>query len=359
MDTSDVQVREPRNHVFIIDGTLSRVGEEDCMTHAGRLYRMIERGTSSARQSIGYSRGVQGEGLQKWLSAAVGMGINEAIIQGYATLASRYRPDDRIFLFGYSRGAYAVRSIAGLIEHVGLLRANEATERRVQRAFRHYTKGERTPSMNAFREQHCHPKVEITCIGAWDTVKSLGLPVPGLSRFFPMATDFHDHALGSSVKSAFQALAADEDRNAYEPILWEAHPKWRGQLEQTWFPGAHADIGGDYGDVPAAKPLGTLSFVWMLERAEKQGLLLPDGWRSGFNCDPTAPQVGSRRGMNRLFLIRRPRVATLGMHGERAHSSITARMGAIPDYTPRAKGLADEAVNPAYALARNGASAAQ
>ncbi len=359
MSTEDTHAREPRNHVFIVDGTLSRVGEEDCMTHAGRLYRMIESGTSTARQSIGYSRGVQGEGLQKWLSAAVGMGINEAIIQGYATLASRYHPGDRIFLFGYSRGAYAVRSIAGLIEHVGLLRANEATERRVQRAFRHYTNGERTPSMQAFREQHCHTKVEITCIGAWDTVKSLGLPVPGLSRFFPMATDFHDHALGSNVKSAFHALAADEDRNAYEPILWECHPKWRGQLEQAWFPGAHADIGGDYGDVRDAKPLSTLSFVWMLERAEKQGLLLPDGWRDGFNCDPAAPQVGSRRGINRLFLIRRPRTATLGQHGERAHPSIAARMDAVPDYAPRAKGLTEKAENTAYALANGGASAAR
>jgi len=331
-------VTDARNHVFVIDGTLSRLDDDNCLTHAARLHAVLSGGGEARRQSLGYDRGVQGAGLSKWIDAAVGRGFNDSVVAGYAALASRYEPGDRIFLFGYSRGAYAVRSIAGMICRVGLLRKEAALERRVERAFRHYRQGGDTSGARAFRRAHCHGSVDVACIGVWDTVKALGLPYPLLSRFFPMATEFHDATLGSSVRAAFQALAADEDRTAYSPIPWE-RGEWAGRMEQAWFPGAHGDIGGERNCLIPPIPLTNLSFAWMVERAVECGLIVPDGWRAAFPTEAAAPMVGSRAGINRLFLLRRPREATLGTNGQVAHPSLAARGAALPEYRPTAEGL--------------------
>ncbi|MFT7027106.1 MAG: hypothetical protein ACJAVS_001329, partial [Paracoccaceae bacterium] len=101
----------PRTHVFIIDGTLSST-EHGQETHAGALWRLLTEGGATARQSVGYHPGVQGVGLRRWFRAATGAGLNDAIRTGYGYLASHWRPGDTILLFGYSRGAYAARSLA-------------------------------------------------------------------------------------------------------------------------------------------------------------------------------------------------------------------------------------------------------
>jgi uncharacterized protein (DUF2235 family) len=259
---------EPRNHVFIVDGTLSRTDDEDCLTHAGRLYGLLKAGISYRKQTLGYHHGIQGSGASKWVDAAIGRGFNQSVIAGYAALASRYRPGDRIFLFGYSRGAYAARSIAGMIDRVGLLRQDSATERRVRRAFRYYDRPERSEAARAFTREYTHETIDIAVIGAWDTVKALGLPYPILSRIFPLAHEFHNPHLGPSVRAAYHALAADEDRTAYKPVLWE-RGNWPGVLEQAWFPGAHGDIGGERNCLIAPIPLTNISFRWMIDHAER------------------------------------------------------------------------------------------
>ena len=341
-------MRQPRSHVFIVDGTLSRVDDVDCITHAARLHAMLASGKTGVRQSLGYHRGVQGIGLSKWIDAAIGRGFNRSVISGYATLASRYEPGDRIFLFGFSRGAYAARSIAGLIDQIGLLKKEAATERRVRRAFRYYQQGKQSAAREAFSREYCHPEVEIACIGVWDTVKALGLPYPLLSRFFPMATEFHDHSLGDSVRSAFQALATDEDRTAYAPILWE-RSDWGGQLEQMWFPGAHGDIGGERNCLIDPIPLTNLSFIWLVERAISQGLLVPEGWQDAYPTDATVPMVGSRSGINRLFLMRRPRQARIGHDGQMVHESVLDRHEQVRGYQPLAEGIALSCAAPSTA----------
>ncbi len=112
----------PRTHVFIIDGTLSNIsdGQE---TNAGLLYKLLREGGARMDQTVGYDPGIQWGGFRKWLNVAAGLTINQSIEAGYAALASRYEPGDRILLFGYSRGAYAVRSLAGFIGRIGLLRS--------------------------------------------------------------------------------------------------------------------------------------------------------------------------------------------------------------------------------------------
>jgi uncharacterized protein (DUF2235 family) len=107
-----------------------------------------------------------------------GAGINRQIRRVYGFLASRYRPGDRIFLFGYSRGAYAVRSLAGVIDRVGLLRAECATERNVEIAYRHYRRGIDGAAQRAFVKRFCHAEAPVEMVGVWDTVKALGFRAP-------------------------------------------------------------------------------------------------------------------------------------------------------------------------------------
>jgi uncharacterized protein (DUF2235 family) len=324
----------PRTHVYIIDGTMSRLvpGEE---TNTGLLYRLLEAMGPQRAQTVGYHPGVQGEGLGKWLSVAAGAGINLTIVEGYATLASRYRPGDRIMLFGFSRGAYAVRSLAGFIGRVGLVRREDATERNIRRAFRLYEAEAVTEAARAFRAAHCHPRVSIEVLGVWDTVKALGLPYPVVSRLAPMATEFHDEGLTSEVHNAFQALALDEDRLAYAPMPWRVSRDWPGRVEQMWFAGAHADVGGHVWDVPEARPLANISFRWLVSRAEACGLMLPVGWAGRFPVDPGAASKGNRSGRQRLFWDRAPRIVG-ACSSEEVHPSVVRRMRLVPGYHPRA-----------------------
>lgn len=328
----------PRNLVFISDGTLSSLipGME---TNAGLLYRLLTETGRNPRQQFDYDPGVQGNGLRKWFNALTGMGINLAICQGYGFLASRYRPGDRIYLFGYSRGAYAVRSLAGMIGSVGLIRQEKATQRNIRRAFRLYELNGDVNRLRAradFVHQNCHEHVPVEMVGVWDTVRTLGLPYPVLSRMAQMATEFHDHALGDHIRHGYHALAIDEDRTAFAPILWQRSPNWQGRLEQTWFAGVHGDVGGNIGRHAAARLAANIPLKWMLRRAERHGLVLPEGWQARFPEDPAAPQIGNRTGMAALFIFRRPRT-TGGGDGEVIHLSIRDRMAALPHYQPRGK----------------------
>lgn len=323
-----------RNLIFICDGTLSsdRRGEE---TNAGLLWRLLRERAAPDRQAVHYDRGVQGTGWRKWLNAASGLGVNLSICRGYGFLAGQYRPGDRIFLFGYSRGAYAVRSLAGMIGRIGLLKPKYASERYVNLAFRFYEIGSNSMARQHFSAHRCHSTVPVEMLGVWDTVKTLGLPYPLLNRLAPMATEFHDDQLGPHVRHGYHALGVDEDRRSYRPILWRRSLDWQGRLEQVWFPGAHGDVGGEVRWRPAARPLSNVSLNWMLRRADQAGLLLPSDWDTRFPEDVAAPMLGSRIGLARLFLLRAPReIGTAD--GEVIHLSIRDRQGAMARYKPRA-----------------------
>jgi uncharacterized protein (DUF2235 family) len=230
--------------------------------------------------------------------------MNRQIRRAYGFLASHYRPGDRIYLFGYSRGAYAVRSLAGVIDRVGLIRADQATERNVTLAYRHYQTAPDAPAARAFAAAFCHDEVHIEMVGVWDTVKALGLRLPLLWKLTEARHAFHTPHLGRSVRHGFHALALNETRAAFAPVLWTSPPDWAGNVEQVWFRGAHGDIGGHLGGFVAARPLSNIPLVWMLDRAEACGLPLPPRWRARFPCDPTAPMAGTLRGAGKLFLLR-------------------------------------------------------
>ncbi len=323
----------PRIHVIIIDGTLSRIktGQE---TNAGLLFKLLR---DIPGVTVGYDPGVQGKGLMKWVNVLTGHGINCSIRYGYTTLAKRFRPGDKIFLFGFSRGAYAVRSIAGMMAKVGLLKPDNVKASRVNTAFRLYKDCIDDKLSSRFRRKYAHPSIEIEMIGVWDTVKALGLHFPLLSYFAPMATEFHDHKLSPIIRNAYQALAADENRRAFASLPWQCQPNWRGHLEQAWFAGAHADVGGHVYEQPEARCVSNISLNWMLERAEACGIPLPDNWQSRFPTDPLGPILGPYAGSSKFFLFREsrqfgnPQVDIL-------HPSLLTRINELHGYKTRLKG---------------------
>ncbi len=289
-------------------------------SNAGLTFRLLREGGQNARRTVYYEPGLQWVDWRHFGDLAQGRGINLQIRRAYGFLASHYREGDRIFLFGYSRGAYAVRSLAGVIDRVGLLKREHATERGVQLAFRHYQRNPNSPQSRAFSHRFCHNEAPVEMVGVWDTVKALGLRLPLLWMLTDGEHAFHNHHLGSSIRHGFHALALDETRAVFAPIMWDCPPGWEGNVEQVWFRGAHPDVGGQIGDFAVARPLANIPLVWMLERAEGCGLALPDDWRARFPCDASAPMLGTWVGWGKIFLLRRRRVVGRDA-SERVHPS--------------------------------------
>ncbi|WP_322573263.1 DUF2235 domain-containing protein [Pseudotabrizicola sp.] len=326
------------DHIVILDGTMSSLvpGQE---TNAGLSFRLFSEATPVQRRRLYYEPGLQWEGWRNFGAVAQGRGINRQIRRAYGWLASQYRPGDRIFLLGYSRGAFAVRSLAGVIDRVGMLRHDHATERNVTLAYRHYMTGPESRAAQVFTQETCHPEAPIEMVGVWDTVKALGLRLPLLWMLTDGRHAFHTHHLGASIRHGFHALALDETRAVFDPVLWSCPEGWEGNVEQVWFAGAHADVGGQVGRLESARPLANIPLVWMLDRAEACGLALPERWRDRFPCDPAAPMVGTWRSWGKLFLLRRRRIVGRD-RSEKLHPTVADRgtaMGTMTAGKPQAR----------------------
>jgi len=314
--------RGPVTHVIILDGTLSSLEPGD-ETNAGLTYKLLNEATG-ASLSLYYEPGVQWPDWKRTGDVMLGRGINRQIKRAYGYLASRYRPGDRIFLLGFSRGAYAVRSLAGVIDRVGLLTADNATERHVRTAYRHYRDEAEGPAAQAFTREMCHAESPIEMVGVWDTVKALDFCWPLIWRVMTPRNAFHSHALGPHIRHGYHALALDETRRVYTPVMWTTGPGTlgpAGRVEQVWFRGTHGDVGGQLDGFHAARPLSNIPLIWMLDRAEGHGLPLPEGWRARYPTDPDAPSIGKWRGWGKIFLIRGAREVGADA-SERLHESV-------------------------------------
>ncbi|MEM1232482.1 MAG: DUF2235 domain-containing protein [Pseudomonadota bacterium] len=320
-----------RKLVIVLDGTLSSA-MPGCETNAGLAARLL-RAQAGPDVSVYYEEGLQWRDWGDALSVMTGDGINGQIRRAYGWLASQYREGDRIYLIGYSRGAYAVRSLSGVIGRVGLLKRSRATERHLREVYRLYSAPERVEAARAFAKAHCHASVEVECVAVWDTVKALGVRLPLIWMVTNRLHRFHDHALGDHVRAGFHALARDERRRAYAPVLWQTRPGWRGTLEQVWFRGTHADVGGQLGGRQASRPLSNIPFVWLIERVERAGIPLPEGWQEAYPRDARAPSIGPWAGWSKAFWNRWPRAVGRDP-SESIHPSAEAH-GAEP--SPRAQ----------------------
>lgn len=317
--------RQSVTHIIILDGTASSL-EDGRESNAGLTYKLLCDLPLTAEQSLYYEPGIQWRDWASTQDVVMGRGINRQIRRAYGYLASRYHPGDRIVLIGYSRGAFAVRSLAGVIDRVGLVRAQHATVRNIRQAYRHYQTPPSDQALVAFRTAHCHAHIEIEMVGVWDTVKALGLRLPLLWKLTEAQHAFHNYHLGKAIRHGFHALALDETRQVFKPLLWDTtNGNGSGaRVEQVWFRGCHGDVGGQLNGFDAARPLSNIALVWMLERMAECGAILPGDWRDRFPCDADAPSVGSFRGWGKLFLFRRRRKVGRDP-SERLHPSVGQR----------------------------------
>lgn len=298
-------------------------------TNAGLTFKLLREAGARANLTVYYEAGIQWPDWRHTWHVMTGRGTNRQIRRAYGVLASRYRPGDTIVLMGYSRGAFAVRSLAGMVGRVGLLRHDHATVSAVRNAYRHYEAGGTSDSARAFRRLTCHERVEIAAVGVWDTVKALGRRTP-LDRVDRHG--FHDHRLADHVQRGFHALALDERRRIYAPVLWDTAAAQSAIVEQVWFRGTHGDVGGQLDGFHHARPLANIPLVWMLDRIADVGVPLPEGWRTRFPCDVTAPSLGQWRGWSKLFVLRKGR-AMLFDPSERLHDTVETPVPAS-DGTP-------------------------
>jgi len=302
-----------KNLVVCCDGTWNTPDEHRGVVAAPTNVAKLALGVvDNSEQALFYEPGVGTSPDDRVLGGAFGLGLSQNVRNGYRFLAESYKPGDKIFLFGFSRGAYTARSLAGLVHNCGIL--NKDNVDRVDEAFAFYrdrTSHTRPSALGSqlFRRMYSQVDDSIHFIGVWDTVGALGIPdeLPGWDEFFKRVTNwqelwgFHDTQLGPHVTTACHALAIDEERPPFKPTLWTSvNP---GQtLEQVWFAGVHSEIGGG----AASASLSDIALLWMVERAQESGLLVnagalkvgdDDGAGAQIAPDYAAPIVDSRKGL--------------------------------------------------------------
>jgi uncharacterized protein (DUF2235 family) len=269
----------PRNLVLCCDGTSNQFGPEN--TNVVRLVQVLDR--DPVQQRLYYDPGVgtlPEPGAWNWLlkkysevmGLAFGRGLVAKVEEAYTYLMNIWEPGDRVFLFGFSRGAYTVRVLAGVLHALGLLpRGNENLVPYVLRLFRALRKGRQTEYWQLcddFRWTFARPptgdnddrRFGVDFLGVWDTVSSVG--------WVWEPTTFPFTAENPGIRVIRHAISIDERRAFFRQNQMRPAP---GQdFRELWFPGVHGDIGGGY---PAADGgLWRVAFGWMLDEAQKAGL---------------------------------------------------------------------------------------
>jgi uncharacterized protein (DUF2235 family) len=271
-----------KRHALFLDGTWNTV------TDNTNVYRMKSLCAVNADQDCYYSAGVGTQYGEKFTGGIWGWGLDAEVIQAYAWLVENYNLNDRIYIFGFSRGAFTARSLAGLISKCGLLKSGAPLS--LSQLFDRYKKGAVPYTiLHLQKMSDADLKIEDRWLkkyslpvpmwfqGVYDTVGALGVPfgnIPIISRsnYGYLETD-----LRINDSRAFHAIAIDEHREAFAPTLWrktvtdgaDTYPdRPLTDVEQRWFVGAHADVGGGY-------PNGLLAQIplqWLIGKAKVHGL---------------------------------------------------------------------------------------
>lgn len=249
-------------------------GTWDKKTNQTNVYRIFKAVDTSADQVAFYDDGVGATGLplDMLLGGAFGTGLFDKIKQGYTQISHVYEAGDEIFLFGFSRGAYTARSIAGMIAACGLPTKN-FDDGLVETAFQAYrNKDQRAALLAELNKTYAMDGAKIAMVGVWDTVGALGIPAifGGVSSIL---YGFLDTSLNPRVLNAYHAVAIDERRNEFPPTLWTSPPAPGQKVEQVWFCGVHSDVGG--GEPPDETPetaLSDITLAWIMDKASALGL---------------------------------------------------------------------------------------
>ena len=289
--------------IICADGTWNRPEKDlkkDYPTNVLRLARAVKPvGSGGVDQQVFYDWGV-GSYYDKVGGGVTGRGLNKNIMDDYRYIVQNYSPGDDIYLFGFSRGAYTVRSLSGLINNCGILKRPDA--KLIHAAFEHYKRSSaayapRGAKSVAFRRAHSHRSREVKFIGVWDTVGAMGIPFSFLG-LFDDKDEFYDTKIGSNVRVARHALAIDELRKDFEPTVW--WPRDNLDLKQVWFAGAHSNVGGSYKPDHDGSLLSDIALDWMMRQAQIAGLTLEPHLRRALRPNATATLHKSRRSYYRL-----------------------------------------------------------
>ncbi len=293
-----------KNIVLFIDGTWNEPGADET-----NVRKLFEETVDSAAQKALYLPGIGTDhpdsesipakvkaALAKVKSGATGFGTTQRIKKAYEFLSSNYKAGDRIFLFGFSRGAFAVRSLAGFANNVGLLLQNAVKNEYIDAAYYLYETGhdKGLSLVKAFLRdvtgsETPGPEGEILpihFIGVWDTVAAQGIPgrMGVLSAPF---TEYHQTELPWNVSHARHALALHDLRSDFEPLLWTIRSHEKQSLVQMWFAGAHADVGGGYKNTVWSE----VALGWMADEAVQQSLILKSTGAFSAKCSHPAADI--------------------------------------------------------------------
>src|SRR6266850_3995126 len=267
---------------LFLDGTWNTVNDNT------NVWRMKLLCASSPDQICYYSAGVGTQRGEKLRGGMFGYGLDDEVIQAYEWLIENYEPDDRIYIFGFSRGAFTARSLSGFISKCGLLKPGVPIS--LNQLYARYRKGAVPNTIRALKN---HPPANLTLEDQWlieysmdipiffqgvyDTVGALGVPFGNIPIISRSNYTFLETDLRINNDRAYHAMAIDEHREAFAPTLWTKTvekgvdtyaPRPLDQVEQRWFVGAHADVGGGYEDgLLAQTPL-----QWLTQKAQIHGL---------------------------------------------------------------------------------------
>ena len=288
-------------NVVLLDGTWNtpRSGTNVCKlsSEADALSKLILPEKDEIKQNVKYFKGVGSGGLalQRILGGAIGLGLRKIVQEAYNWVVENYEHDQELYIYGFSRGAYAARALAGLIGASGIQKSTDPelfdimwTNYRARKAIRSDDapppSGGQAFTADAARARESgkiHSMNRIKCLGVWDTVGSYGVPAgigfAALARYISLAVfGFQDTKFGKHIDHGLHAIGVDERRRPFTPTFWtvdKGHPQPKN-VEQTWFAGVHCNVGGGYPD----KGLSDLALLWMIARTRALTEL-------GFNVD--------------------------------------------------------------------------
>lgn len=260
-----------KNIIIFSDGT-GQEGGKGSNSNIYEMFNLVEDRTS--KQVSFYDRGI-GTGWNKLFGNVGGAGISKNIMDCYTFIFENYEAGDQIYLFGFSRGAATLRSLSSFIHYFGILpKSRPDLIKKAYKIYKIQNKKKRQEKAEKFVAVHHTMWTKIRFLGCYDTVAALGLPIKPLSVFLNLIPGlrhrFHDFKLSESVEHAYQALAIDDQRKTFHPILWDADTLPHQFIKQVWFCGMHTDVGGGYKE----QDLSNIPLKWMIDMAVIQGLIL-------------------------------------------------------------------------------------
>ncbi len=287
-----------KNIVVFSDGT-GQEGGSATNTNVYKLFKVIEDRTP--RQVAFYDRGL-GTGWRKIYGSVGGRGISDNIKGCYRFIFEEFEAGDQVYLFGFSRGAATVRSLANFIHYFGIL--PKSRPELIDRAYKIYKirkPMKRKKVADDFVRFNRTMWTRVKFIGCYDTVAALGLPFKTVSAVLDgipgFRHRFHDFRLTASIENAYHALAIDDERTSFHPVLWESEVLPYQQVRQVWFAGMHTDVGGGYRE----QSLSDIPLVWLTRQAVAHGLKLYSGQELEVSEDADGLMHNSREGTRKIF----------------------------------------------------------